>query len=135
MPMPSARSSAIILGISSPSTMCRKEIMENATMIASNVCDICGRACRGDARSNRLQQGHEGRLTQPSQRERRDRDSELRGIDEKRWIVQQAQRRRGSATAGRGPSLETRSSDGDQRKFGADEIPVYQYTKAELPGA
>jgi hypothetical protein len=80
-----------------------------------------------DWAEHRLDEGGDGRLADDGERERGQRDAELRGRKIRVEVVEQAEQAAGAAVARGGQRLDARAAHADEGELGRDEISVDEY--------
>src|SRR5437773_2763684 len=121
----SARCSAIVLGVSSPSVMCSAVMSANAMATAM----LCAgfRDSHRQGRKTRLNHDRQRRLADPAQAKARHRDAELRRRDVAGRIADRPPYRAGATMALRNQLVDARLADGHDREFGRNEKAVREH--------
>ena len=124
----SARSSAIVFGASSPSTMCSAVTMAKA-MATAMLCAVVAGDVRRQEGERRLNQRRERRLADPAEAEARHRDAELGRGDVAVGIGDRAPDGARAAVALGDQLIDARLADRDDRELRRDEEAVGEHER------
>jgi hypothetical protein len=128
---PSGAASAADFGASSPKTMCRNVMTRNAIVTAAAVWVAPEGTLKGERGEQVVQQRSQGRFTDPAERERGERDTELGARD----VAVQVRERLLNGLRARvtlcGHLVDLTAACADQRELSCDEEPVREDEKED----